>query len=115
MRMTEASLYPVIPYLHVQQHDWEVTSMSDYAHTGRRSKTLAEHRTIEYRLMFGACYLLSLAGAIVARLTPWRKAIRSAARSAIDFQGSQQRCRGLGGLVVHGFVDGISSGLWPGG
>jgi len=40
---------------------------------------------------------------------------RSAARPAIDFQGSQQRCRGLGGVVVHGFVDGISSGLWPGG
>ena len=74
MRMTEASLYPVIPYLHVRQHDWEVTSMSDYAHSGRRSKTLAEHRTIEYRLMFGACYLLSLASAIVGRLTPWRKA-----------------------------------------
>ena len=73
MRMTEASLYPVIPYLHVQ-HNWEVTSMSDYAHGGRRSKTLVEHRTIEYRLMFGACYLLSLASAIFARLTPWRRA-----------------------------------------
>ena len=24
--------------------------------------------------MFGACYLLSLAGAIVTRLMPWRKA-----------------------------------------
>src|SRR6187399_1213980 len=71
VRMTEASLYPVIPYLHVQQHDWEVTSMSDYAHSGRRSKTLAEHRTVEYRLMFGACYFLSLASAIVGRLTPW--------------------------------------------
>lgn len=74
MRMTEASLYPVIPYFHVQQHDREVTSMSDYVHTGRRSKTLSGHRTIEYRLMFGACYLLSLAGAIVARLMPWRRA-----------------------------------------
>ena len=73
MRMTEASLYPVIPYLHVRQHDWEVTSMSDYVHTGRRSKTLAEHRTIEYRLMFAACYLFSLASAIIARLMPWRK------------------------------------------
>ena len=48
--------------------------MSDYIHTGRRSKTLAEHRTVEYRLMFGACYLLSLASAIVARLAPWRGA-----------------------------------------
>jgi len=74
MRMIEANLFPAIPYLHVQKHDREVTSMSDYAHSGRRSKTLAEHRTIEYRLMFGACYLLSLASAIVGRLTPWRKA-----------------------------------------
>lgn len=73
MRMTEASLYPVIPYLHVRQHDWEVTSMSDYVHTGRRSKTLAEHRTIEYRLMFAACYLFSLVSAFIARLMPWRK------------------------------------------
>lgn len=73
MRMTEASLYPVIPYLHVRQHDWEETSMSDYVHTGRRSKTLAEHRTIEYRLMFAACYLFSLVSAIIARLMPWRK------------------------------------------
>ena len=72
--MIEANLYPAIPYLHVQQHDREVTSMSDYAHGGRRSKTLVEHRTIEYRLMVGACYFLSLASAIAARLTPWRRA-----------------------------------------
>ncbi|HEY5972325.1 MAG TPA: hypothetical protein VIT22_10235 [Pseudoxanthomonas sp.] len=73
MRMIEANLYPAIPHLHVQQHDREVTSMSDYVHTGRRSKMLTEHRTIEYRLMFGACYLLCLAGAIITRLMPWRK------------------------------------------
>ena len=89
MRMTEASLYPVIPYLHVQQHDWEVTSMSDYVHSGRRSKNLTEHRTIEYRLMYGACYLLSLASAIVARLTPWRKASGQArARQSIFREAS---------------------------
>lgn len=77
MRMIEANLYPAIPYLHVQQHHREVTSMSDYVHTGRRAKMLTEHRTIEYRLMFGACYLLSLAGAILARLMPWRKSATS--------------------------------------
>ena len=73
MRMIEANLYPVIPYLHVQQHDREATSMSDYVHTGRDSKQPAENRTIESRLMFGACYLLFLARAIVTRLMPWRK------------------------------------------
>jgi hypothetical protein len=72
MRMIEANLYPAIPYLHVQQHDREETSMSDFVHADRREKVSAERRTIEYRLMFGACYLLSLAGAIVTRLTPWR-------------------------------------------
>jgi hypothetical protein len=73
MRMIEANLYPTIPYLHVQPHDREVTSMSDYVHTGRRSKMLAEHQTIEYRLIFGACFLLSLGGAFIKRLMPWRK------------------------------------------
>jgi hypothetical protein len=71
--MTEASLYPVIPYLHVRQLDREVTSMSDYVHTGHRSKQSAENRTIESRLMFGVCYLLFLVRAVVSRLTPWRK------------------------------------------
>ncbi len=47
--------------------------MSDYVHADRRAKISAERRTIEYRLMFGACYLLSLAGAILSRLMPWRK------------------------------------------
>ena len=73
MRMNEANLYPVIPYLHVRSHDREVTSMSDYVQTGRRSKLFAEHRNIESRLMFGACYLLFLARAILTRLMPWRR------------------------------------------
>ena len=72
MRMTEASLYPVIPYLHVQ-HNWEVTSMSDYVHTDRTSKQPGENRTIEFRLMFVVCYLLFLVPAIAKRLMPWRK------------------------------------------
>ncbi|WKA30438.1 hypothetical protein [Bradyrhizobium roseum] len=75
--MIEANLFPAIPYLHVQQHDREVTSMSDYVHTGRRSRMLAEHRTIEYRLIFGACFLFSLGGAIFKRLTPRRKGTAS--------------------------------------
>jgi uncharacterized membrane protein len=71
--MVEANLYPVIPYFHVQQHDREVTSMSDYVHTGRRAKIFTEHRTIESRLMFGAFYLLFLLRAVATRLMPWRK------------------------------------------
>ena len=73
MRMIEANLFPAIPYLHVQQHDREVTSMSDYVHTGRRPKMTFENRTIESRLMFGACYLLFLFRAIVKRSMPWRR------------------------------------------
>ena len=94
MRMIEAYLYPAIPYFHVQQHDREVTSMSDYVHTGRRSKTLSGHRTIEYRLMFGACYLLSLAGAIVARLMPWRRA-SGQARVRQSILGEASRAAGV--------------------
>jgi len=47
--------------------------MSDYVHTGRRTKIHGEGRTIESRLMFGACYVLFLFRAIVKRLMPWRK------------------------------------------
>jgi hypothetical protein len=91
MRMVEANLYPVIPYLHVQQHDREVTSMSEYTHTDRRSKNSAEQRTIESRLIFGACYLLFLSGAVVKRLMPWRKSAasnRSGARETIFREAS---------------------------
>jgi hypothetical protein len=72
MRMSEANLFPVIPYLHVQ-HKREVTSMSDYAHTGRQKKMPAETGAIESRLMFGACYVLFLFRATATRLMPWRK------------------------------------------
>lgn len=47
--------------------------MSDFIHTGRRSKQFAETGTVESRLMFAACYLLFLVRAVVARLMPWRK------------------------------------------
>ena len=72
MRMIEANLYPVIPYLHVQGHNREVMSMSDYVHTGRQ-KTSAENRAIESRLMFGGFYVLFLLRAVIKRLMPWRK------------------------------------------
>ncbi len=49
--------------------------MSDYAHTDRTSKQPGENRTIEFRLMFGVCYLLFLVPAIVKRLMPWRKGV----------------------------------------
>jgi hypothetical protein len=73
MRMSEANLFPVVPYLHVQGHNREVMSMSDYVHTGRRPKISAENRTIESRLMFCACYLIFLFRAIATRLMPWRE------------------------------------------
>ena len=58
-------------------HNREVTSMSDYVHTGRRPKIPVENRTIESRLIFCACYLLFLSGAIVKRLMPWRSSAAS--------------------------------------
>ena len=73
MRMNEASLFPVIPYLHAERHNREVMSMSDYVHTGRRSKLFWERKAIESRLMFGACYVLFLFRAVVTRLLPWRR------------------------------------------
>ena len=73
MRMSEANLFPVIPYLHVEHRNWEVQSMSDYVHTGRRSKISNEGSSIESRLMFAACYVLFLLRAIAARLLPWHR------------------------------------------
>jgi hypothetical protein len=69
--MTEASLFPVIPHLHAQHHNREVMSMSDYVHNGRRPKVSVERRTVESRLMFGACYVVFLFRAIATRLLPW--------------------------------------------
>ena len=73
MRMTEASLYPAIPYLHAERPNREVTSMSDYVHTGRRLKIPVGSSAVESRLMFGACYGLFLLRAVITRLMPWRK------------------------------------------
>jgi hypothetical protein len=71
--MTEANLFPVIPHMHVERHNREATSMSDYVHTGGRSKTSVESGAIESRLIFGACYVLFLVWATVMRLVPWHK------------------------------------------
>ena len=73
MRMIEAYLFPVIPHLHVERHNRQVTSMSDYVHTGRRSKVYVKSGAIESRLIFGACYVLFLFWAAAIRLMPWRK------------------------------------------
>ncbi len=48
-------------------------SMSDYVHSGRRSRDSVESATFESRLMFGACYVLFLFRAVVLRLLPWRR------------------------------------------
>jgi hypothetical protein len=71
--MIEANLFPVIPHLHVDRQNREVTSMSHYVHSGRRSKASAESGAIESRLIFGACYVLFLFWAAATRLMPWRK------------------------------------------
>jgi hypothetical protein len=73
MRMSEASLYPAIPYLHAERHNREVKSMSDYVHSGRRSKVSVGSSAIESRLMFVAFYGLFLFWAVITRLMPWRK------------------------------------------
>ena len=93
MRMNEANLFPVIPHLYVERRTLEVMPMSDYVHSGRRSKIWFESRISESRLMFGACYVLFLFRAVAIRLLPWhrqadsgrpnhRKSIFAEARSA---------------------------------
>jgi hypothetical protein len=96
--MNEASLFPVIPYLHVERHYREVTSMSDYVHTGRHSKVSAESGATESRLIFGACYVLFLFWAVVRRLMPWRK------QAAVDGSGGRRsifaEARSEAGIIV---------------
>lgn len=91
MRMIEANLFPAIPQLHAERHNREVTSMSDYVHTGRRSRLSTENATIESRLMFGACYVLFLFRAVILRLLPWRRQAlfgKFAARESIFTEAS---------------------------
>jgi len=97
MRMSEANLFPVIPCLHVQDHNREVTSMSDYVHT-ERSKIPVGSRAIESRLMFGACYVLFLLGALIARAMPWRR------QAGFDRSGNREsiftEARSAAGTIV---------------
>ncbi|WP_249134296.1 hypothetical protein [Bradyrhizobium japonicum] len=72
MRIIEAGLFPVIPYLHLKDDMREVMSMSDYAY-GDRAKAHGENKTIESHAVFGACYVAFLLRAALSRLTPWRK------------------------------------------
>jgi hypothetical protein len=72
--MIEVNLFPVMPQYYAQRHNQEVTSMSDYADTGRRSRGFVANWNIESRMMFGACYLLFLLRAMLTRVMPWRRA-----------------------------------------
>jgi hypothetical protein len=85
--MIEQNLFPVMPQFYVHHQNREVTSMSDYIDTGRRSKVVATKWNIESRLMFGACYLLFLLRAMLTRVTPWRKAA-SGSRDSIFSEAS---------------------------
>jgi hypothetical protein len=71
--MTEANLFPAIPHLYVECQNREVTSMSDFVHTGHRSRFLADSSTIERRFVFSACYALFLFRAAARRLVPRRE------------------------------------------
>lgn len=44
--------------------------MSDYAHSGRRSKAFVETNSIESRLLFVACWILFFIRAVVSRMIP---------------------------------------------
>jgi hypothetical protein len=98
MRMNEANLFPVIPHLHVELHHREVTSMSDYAHSGRRSKIPVESGAIESRLIFGACYVSFLFWAASTRLLPWRR------QADVDRSGGRRsifaEARSEAGIIV---------------
>ena len=103
MRMIEASLYPAIPYLHVQDHKEEVMSMSDVVHSGSRSRPATESKTVESHLMFGFCYLLCLIRAVAMRLMPWRKQVsfgRSGRRESIFTEARS----GAGTIVTSSFM-----------
>jgi hypothetical protein len=70
--MLEANLFPAIPNLHLDGQIREVTSMSDFVHTGRPPEISAANRAFEPRLLFGACYVLFLSRAVARRLMPRR-------------------------------------------
>lgn len=47
--------------------------MSDYVHSGRRSRSFTESKTIESRVMFVACFVLFLARGVFVRMMPWKQ------------------------------------------
>jgi hypothetical protein len=47
--------------------------MSDFVDSDRRAKIPVQHRTVESRAMFAACYLLFLVRAVLHRVMPWRQ------------------------------------------
>lgn len=103
MRMNEANLFPVIPHLYAERHTPEVTSMSDYVHTGRRAKVSVENGAIESRLMFGACYVLFLFRAVGIRLMPWHRradSSRSSSRKSIFAEARSE----AGTIVTSSFM-----------
>lgn len=97
MRMIEAGLFPVIPYLHLKDDMREVMSMSDYAY-GDRTKAHGESKSIESQVVFGACYGAFLLRAALSRLTPWRK------RAAFDQSRNREsifaEARSAAGTIV---------------
>ena len=97
MRMIEADLFPVMPHFYAQHHNSEVTSMSDLVDTGRRSKGLVANWNVESRLMFGACYLLFLVRAVLARVVPWHRtvAFESSGRRESIFKEASSAARVL--------------------
>jgi hypothetical protein len=101
--MIEASLYPVIPYLHVETHNGEVMSMSDIVQTGSRSKVPVESKRIESSLIFGFCYLICLIQAVEKRLSPWRKqaSLRSSGPRASIFAEARS---GASTIVTSSFM-----------
>ena len=103
MRMNEASLYPVVPFLYVQDPRKEVMSMSDYAHDGSRPRRPVESKTIESRLMFGFCYVLCLARAVAMRLMPWRKRNAFGASNLRESIFAEARS-GAGTIVTSSFM-----------
>ena len=77
--------------------------MSDYVHTGSRSRALPESKTIESRLMFGFFYMLFLVRAVAMRLMPWRKRTSFGALASRESIFSEARS-GAGTTVSSAFM-----------
>jgi hypothetical protein len=103
MSMIQPSLFPEIPQFYAQNYNREVMPMSDYVHTSRRSKASVERGSIEWRLMYVACYVLFLLWAVAMRLLPWRRpadADRSRHRESIFAEARSE----AGRIVTFSFM-----------